>query len=248
MRQGLTFVLLLLDCATPAWAQQRDTSSVYSVPDAGAGSPVSGMLRMQRSFLFIDVAHNAWADRPEEIENYFFSGGFNFNLFYEVSLIGKVLKLAPGISFSNATVKHNSYIFTSRDTANNLITVFTPIPDSVDYCKSKISASYIDVPLEFRLAIRPDARGRNFWIAPGLRAGVRVSDFWKYKGEITHGTETKLKVYNLHGIEDFRYGISLRAGYYKFGLFAFYSLSDLFEEEAGPLLAPFSVGVCFTPL
>ncbi|MCY7408728.1 MAG: PorT family protein, partial [Chitinophagales bacterium] len=126
-------------------------------------------------------------------------------------------------------------------------TQLAPYSDTLDILKNKFSASYLDVPLEFRIRIKPDQKGKNFWIAPGFRAGILVSDFWKLKYTESNGDISKSKVYGIANIEKFHYGISLRAGYYKFGIYSFLALNNLFEKDKGPELTPFSLGITFTP-
>ena len=124
----------------------------------------------------------------------------------------------------------------------------TPLQEGLNYEVSKISTSFIDVPLEFHLRVKPKQRSKNLWIAPGFRAGLMVNNFWKYRGDDGTGYEVKFKSYKIENMNTFHYGISLRAGYYKFGVYAFYSLVDLFEDNKGTELRPFSLGLSFTPL
>jgi Outer membrane protein beta-barrel domain len=237
----------IIFCCSSALGQVNDTTDHFP-PPPGNISPVSGVLRSQRHLLFIDITQNTWLKLPEGITTKFISGGVNFGLYYDFFIAKKHFSIAPGISFSNSTVKNNGALNYYYD--NNLhvdSTSLIPYPDSVDV-KTKISSSFFDIPIEFRFRIKPDERGKNFWFAPGFRAGILLSDFWKYKGDDAFGNPRKYKMYDIYGIQNFHYGISLRAGYYKFGAYAFYSLSALFEKGKGPVMVPFSVGITVTPL
>jgi len=205
---------------------------------------VYGVLKAQRSFIFIDVTQNTWFDLPDDVKTKFIGGGFNFSLFYEIPLVKNVLGFAPGIGFSNATVKANVFVSYNQPPDSTLL---IPYRDTIENMKTKISTSYFDIPVEFRIRIKPDQRGKNFWFAPGFRAGFLLSDFWKFKGDDLLGNPLKLKEYEIANLQKFRYGVSFRAGYYKFGVYAFYSLSTLFEKDKGPGITPFSGGITFTP-
>ncbi|MEO5673126.1 MAG: outer membrane beta-barrel protein [Chitinophagales bacterium] len=227
-------------------AQVIDTSDYMPPPPTESG--VSSVLRSQRHLLFIDITHNSWFNLPEGIHTNFISGGINFSLYYDIFIAKKHFSIAPGIGYANSTVKNNAYSQVIDGGSTLSYTSLITYPDSVKFLKNKFSASYLDLPVEFRFRIKPDERGKNFWIAPGFRAGLLLSDFWKYKNEMVPGQVMKTKNYNLENIENFHYGISFRAGYYKFGVYAYYSLSTVFEKNHGPDLVPFSIGIAFTPL
>lgn len=219
--------------------------SVHVVSPVTAASPA--LLHLQRTFVFIDITQNFWLNKPDSIATQWISGGFNFNVSYEIHLVKNVFSIAPGIAFSNMTVKNNSQIWYDQTSSHpHDFTYLVPYDPSV-YRKSKISTDYLDVPVELRFRIKPDERGKNFWIDPGFRFGVLISDFWKtqfYNGS----SWQKGKIYNTLNMDPIHYGISLRAGYYKFGVYAFYSLSDVFKENKGTKLTPLSIGICLTPL
>ena len=230
-----------------SYGQVNDTSN-YFPPPPGSNPTVSSVLRSQKHLVFIDITQNMWLHLPNEITTKFISGGFNISIFYDFFITKKYFGIAPGISFSNATVKSNAIPVKNPAAFPGGFTDMIVVSDSpVHYLRNKISTSYLDLPVEFRFRIKPDERGKNFWFAPGVRAGVLLSDFWKKKID-SPGNWNKEKIYNIQFIEKFHYGVSLRAGYYKFGVYVFYSLTDLFERKQGTLLTPFSVGIALTPL
>jgi len=243
-----SFVTALLFFSAFSFAQVNDTAN-YFPPPPGNNPGVSSVLRSQKHLLFIDLTENSWLHLPEGITTKFISGGFNFSIFYDFFVAKKFFGIAPGISFSNATVKNNSYFMFSQNVNGNIdSTWLVPFDSTFNVLKNKLSISYLDFPIELRFRIKPDVRGKNFWIAPGFRVGFLLSDFWKYKQDDPLSPYNKYKIYGIPNIEKFHYGVSLRAGYYKFGVYAFYSLTRLFEKNRGPDLVPFSVGIALTPL
>lgn len=247
LMKRLSFVIALLFFSAFSFAQVNDTANYFPPPPPDNNSAVSNVLRSQKHLLFIDITQNTWLHLPDDITTKFISGGFNISIFYDFFIAKKFFGIAPGISFSNVTVKSNAIPVEDPSALPEGFTNMQVVSDTpLHYVKNKISTSYLDLPIEFRFRIKPDVRGKNFWIAPGFRAGFLLSDFWKKK--IDSPNSSKEKIYNIQFIEKFHYGVSLRAGYYKFGGYVFYSLTDLFEKNRGTYLTPFSVGITLTPL
>lgn len=238
-----SFLFLLLSLLSLQVAGQD------SLPKSNQGmATASAMLQARRTFIYLDFTENTWVSHPDYLMTKFISGGFNANLMYEIFIVKNVFTFAPGISYSNVTVKHNADLaYEPRDGDPEGYTVLLPIEDGREYRVSKISTSYFDIPLEFHLRIKPEPRGRNVWLAPGFRMGWMIGNFWKYDGNNGSGTNVKYKLYRIENLEKFHYGFSLRAGYYKFGLYMYYSMVDLFEPDQGTELRPFSVGLTLTP-
>lgn len=240
MRNNLIFLFLF--SSVIALAQEDNSSS-------GIPPQVAGVLNLPKQFFFFDITQNGWLNKPEEVKTKFISGGLNVNFLYQFNIIGSRLAIAPGLSYSVSSVKSNS-IFDyeySDDYSEVIYTDLKLFTDSAD-AKSKLSVSYMEVPVEIHIHLKPNERGRSFLIAPGFRAGVRVGDFWKVKHNQQYipGYD-KVKFYNIENISQFRYGLSLRLMYYKFGLFGYYQLNHLFEKDKGPAITPFSIGVTVSP-
>ena len=58
----------------------------------------------------------------------------------------------------------------------------------------------------------------------------------------------KVKIFDIYGVNPWRYGITLRMGWEQIHLTAFYSLTEFFEKGKGtPGIFPFSLGFAYTP-
>ena len=128
----------------------------------------------------------------------------------------------------------------------------TPISDSITYKRNKLSTAYIDVPLELRYRTKPNDKGNSFKVALGVKGGFLLSNYTKFIGQGNNfgvsSTSTKYKKYDIPNIAKFRYGATVRIGYGPFNINAFYSLSPLFDKNAGPQITPISVGISFNGL
>lgn len=228
--------------ATFANAQTEDSTSLMP-------PQMAGMLNFPKQFFFFDFTQNTWLNAPEGIETEFISGGLGISFLYEFNVISSHLGIAPGIGYSVAGVKSNAVIEYqyNNDFTEIVYTDLKLYDDSSEIIKSKLSVSYMEIPLEIHLHLKPNERGKSFLIAPGFRAGLNVGDFLKLKYHQTNPGYDKTKYYNIENIESFRYGISLRLMYYKFGLYTYYQLNDLFEKGKGPEITPFAIGITVSP-
>ncbi len=128
-----------------------------------------------------------------------------------------------------------------------IYTSMTAIPDSIDYKKNKLSLNYLEIPFELRFRSKPDKSFRRLSIAAGFKAGYLIQSHTKYKGDDANGNETKFKTFNIANLNKLRYGPTFRMGYGKVSLFGYLSISELFQEDKGPIAYPFSAGIMIIP-
>jgi hypothetical protein len=131
-------------------------------------------------------------------------------------------------------------LYYSEDT-----TYFQPIPDSIDYKKTKLVVSYLDIPLEIRYKSKSDFR-----LAVGFKFGFLLRAHTKFKGNDYINDNSGVVVYKLSKLsflEKNRYGFTARIGYKWLNLWGYYQLSTLFQKEYGPEMFPISVGLTIIP-
>ncbi|MGB3074772.1 MAG: outer membrane beta-barrel protein [Chitinophagales bacterium] len=235
-------IFLFLFCTATVSAQVDDSTASMMPPQ------MAGVLNFPKQFFFFDFTNSGWLNAPENIKSKLISGGLNINLFYEFNIVKAKVGIAPGISYSVSGVKSNSIYKYEYSTAGSemVYTDLEPYSDSL-FIKSKLSVSYVEIPVEVHIHLKPNSKKLGFLIAPGFRAGMLVGDFWKLNYHQSIVGADKLKVYGIENISPFRYGVSLRLMYYKFGLFGYYQLNHLFEENKGAAVTPYSVGISVSP-
>lgn len=234
-------VFFFLVCTVAASAQVNDTTASMMPPQ------VAGVLNFPKQFFFFDISNTTWLNAPDDVQTKLISGGLNINFLYEFNVISSKLGIAPGISYSVSGVKSNA-VYDYEFNSSGSEVLFTDLkPYDTLYTKSKLSVSYVEIPLEVHIHLKPNNRRLGLLIAPGFRAGVLAGDFWKLNYHASVAGAEKVKVYGIENISPFRYGVSLRLMYYKFGLFGYYQLNHLFEESKGPAITPFSIGVSVSP-
>jgi Outer membrane protein beta-barrel domain len=111
--------------------------------------------------------------------------------------------------------------------------------------KSMLVMNYLDIPLELRFNVNPDDLAHTFWVAVGARGGWLFNSHSKIKYE-NNGEKIVHKDRQRLGLNQFRYGATLRIGIGNFNFFGFYNLSPLFEKGKGPSqtqMTNFTIGI-----
>ncbi len=115
----------------------------------------------------------------------------------------------------------------------------------VNLNKSKLVTTYLVLPLliEFNFGKNSNPYDR-FYISGGVIGGVKLGSKTKvvYKED---GNKEKRKNKDDFNINPLKYGLTLRAGYKDFQVYTNYFLTPFFEDNKGPELYAFSIGVAF---
>jgi Outer membrane protein beta-barrel domain len=114
----------------------------------------------------------------------------------------------------------------------NLLSPTRIYPETAD--KSMFITNYFEMPLEFRFDTSPEDINRSFNVAIGGRIGYLFDAFTKVKYD-DRGEVVKVKNKLNNGVNQLRYGVYTRIGLGAVSVFCFYNLSDMFEENKGPM-------------
>lgn len=140
----------------------------------------------------------------------------------------------------------NNYYFDGdnniqKDVDGNIESLALPYPN---VHKNKLQTTYLRAPLLLEFQI-PTGHKR-IYISGGVVAGVKLGCNTKivYK---ENGDKQKVKDTDDFNISALRYGFTAKAGYKWLGFYANYYMTPLFEENKGPELYPFSVGLTIIP-
>ena len=208
----------------------------------------------------IDLGVNQGIDAPSTFKQGFW-GSRTVNIYYhhQFQIAKSKFSFNPGIGLSLErwkfkdgatlidTVELDSYP-NGPESADqieqyNLLSPTRIYPDFAN--KSMLVANYIEMPIEFRFDTKPEDLGRSFNVAIGGRIGYLFDAFTKVKFD-DRGEEVKVKYKLNHGLNALRYGVYSRIGLGNISLFGFLNLSDMFEENKGPLgttMNSYTVGI-----
>ena len=188
--------------------------------------------------LLIDFGFSLLSEAPAEVDLGFL-GSRAINIYYLYHIpFGESsnFSINPGIGLGM-----ENYNFNNGNTLNytpeggvELIDVETLI-NSTDFSelrKSKLSANYLDIPVEFRFHANEDDHSRGLNFAVGGRVGMLIDSHTKIK-YVEGGDTKKLKQKEQFGLSRFRFGVHGRLGLGSLSLFYYHNLSNLFDDN-GP--------------
>jgi hypothetical protein len=181
---------------------------------------------MPEDYSFLDLKHN----KSLTVQLNFFEKNF--------SLVSNKFGMVTGLGYwvNNYRLKNN--IILSGDSAH----IFGFADTSKDYVKSKLTSSYLVLPLMFEYQTRNKKGKQQFHIALGGYGGVLLHS--KSKSVYEDGNaKVKVKNKDQFHINPFKYGVTARVGWSNFGLFANYNLSTFFKDNKQPQVYPFEVGI-----
>ncbi|MCL1973355.1 MAG: PorT family protein [Bacteroidetes bacterium] len=111
----------------------------------------------------------------------------------------------------------------------------------LSYKKNKLTITYLDVPLVLHYR---SPKGLNYSV--GAKIDFLVNSYTKYKGaDGVFGSEkeVKFKKYHIADLAPVTFGPLLRIGWKKLSMYATYSITPVYNSNAGSKLNPICVGL-----
>ncbi|MFI5171141.1 MAG: porin family protein [Chitinophagales bacterium] len=199
-----------------------------------------------RDRIIMNVHWDGWLGAEDPLKVKGLSSGLGIHVFYDIPLGTEYVSFAIGAGLSWSNYYNNSYF--TYDTAQNTIPV--AFDDSVAYKKNKLVINYIEVPLEFRFRTKENGSGNRFKAAIGFKGGYVLTNHTKFVGDdwlSGSDDEIKYKQYRVKNMTTLQYGPTIRLGYSKINLEAYYGLAPLFVDGKGPAGNPITVSLSFNP-
>lgn len=190
--------------------------------------------------LLIDFGFNFLNNAPTSMDTKFFgSKTFNFYYQYDIPFGESKFSFHPGIGigvdkyhFDNpVAIRHGQNA--NGDYVTSIDSLQVIFPNSTEYDKSKLVASYLDIPVEFRFHTNPSDKSRSFKINLGGRIGLRLNSHSKIK-YTENGNTIKIKDHQSFDMSNVRFGTMARVGIGWFNLFYYHNFSKLFKSGKGP--------------
>ena len=170
------------------------------------------------------------------------TGSRTFNAYYlwDKNIGESAFSLHPGFGIGTEKYKFqdNLTIGYGRDGEGNQEMQFIRL-DSIygirtEYKKSQINPNYFDIPIEIRWRSRIYDPKRSFKVALGGKVGFLFDSKTKVKYSSDGETKTTKQKENFE-LNQIRYGTYLRLGFGGFSAYGYYSWSDLFKKDKGPM-------------
>ena len=174
--------------------------------------------------------------------NYSKSLNFNYNFFQQsLPIIGKRFGMVTGLGFHWNNYKFDNLTTTLKEGPNG-ITGYYDMDSTKNYQKSKLTVTYLVVPLLFEFQTNRFHDLNSFHISAGVIGGVRIGTHTKQEYTTDNGT-SKPKVYDDFYLNPYKLDATVRLGWGSLNLYSTYSLVPMFRNNKGPELYPFTVGI-----
>jgi len=112
-----------------------------------------------------------------------------------------------------------------------------------NYTKSKLVVTYLNLPLLFEYQTNRFSKKNSFHIGAGLLTGLRIGAHTKMNYVDGKKQKEKYKDDDGFDINPFKFALMTRIGWGIVNLYGNYNLNTLFEDNRGPELYPFAVGI-----
>lgn len=164
---------------------------------------------------------------------------------HSFGIIGNQLGFVTGLGleFYNYFFEKNLTIV--EDAYGIIVPEYAPV--GIDYDKTKLSMSYLTVPLLFEFQFPGHLKNsKRLRVAAGVMGGLKLRSHTKV---VYHDNgKQKIKNWEDFNINPFRYGFTGRVGYKHVNLYVNYYPVALFQNGKGPELYPISIGISFVSL
>ena len=186
--------------------------------------------------LYISITNNTWINGPKGTKVRLYSPGFDISLTTDFWIKKGLFSIGTGIALSSYNIHSNATFGNCGGSVGKSGACLTPLPANYAYKKNKISANYVDIPLEIRFK-------RTFKKPLRVYAGFKFGYLFNAHDKLIDNTG-KYKNLNLKGFNQWRYGGYMIVGYHQFNLFWYCSFSPLLKNNENKLI-PMSAGITF---
>jgi len=249
MKKLLT-VITALTLFTTVFAQKKDTAIVNTPPVAQPKkkdwSKIDLSHRANDHFM-VQIGYDNWAGTPDTLSISGFCRSFNFYFMLDFPF-----KTDPRFSVGAGIGIGNSNVFFKNQPAPISVLPQQDGSGGNHFKKYKLVTTYLEVPLELRYAIDPENTNKSWKFALGVKVGVLLSAYAKGKNvENGAGQIQDASVYKVRNNSDFnsiKLAGTARISKGPFGIFGQYDATSLIKGTDGPIVYPFSFGICFSGL
>lgn len=172
-----------------------------------------------------------------------YSWNINLNfLQFSQNIAGNRFGIVTGMGFEWNIYRFDNNVTITKGAGGEIIPDSTFINNGINLDKSKLTTTYLTVPLLFELQL---LKNNQFFINAGVIGGMKIGSNTKVKYQ-NNGNEEKEKTKDDFNLNSFRYGVTARMGIRGIYLYASYYFTPLFEANKGPELYPLSAGISWS--
>ena len=180
-----------------------------------------------------------------------FNQGVGLGLTYNFPL-GESSKHTVAVGLGMSSHNYFSYNRILNPYTNDSLMISESYRDTDGFKRSKLNATYIEVPMELRFRIKDQVK-----IGVGFKFGYMLAAKTKFVGPdystdniLTDGNGTTIREEHtgVNNLERYAYSATLRIGWKWVSAYAAYQFSPVFAVgHFAPVIHPLSVGITFAP-
>ncbi|WP_072994594.1 porin family protein [Pseudozobellia thermophila] len=205
------------------------------------GDTVALDTRYLEDQFYIGLTYNFLLEKPDVVNQSNLSYGLQMGFIKDMPInAGRTVALGLGLGYGLYSYYSNLQAVELEEDFGYLI-----IDDEADFKRNKIESHMIEVPFEFRWRSSNEVSYKFWRVYTGFKVGYALGS--RSKLVPTEGAKTSF--YNTD-IRKFQYGLTFNFGYNTFNLHAYYSLSNLFDDnvylDGDPIdIKPLRLGIVF---
>lgn len=189
----------------------------------GCASTSAQYLPERGEWLHFSYSHLTLLNQPEQLKESWKSNGWQLMIMRE-TLFGRRSHwgIGYGLGFSSNYWHTNLNISSASNSSNR---VYTYLAEDSTYKSNRFSASYIDIPFEFRYRTKSNSYGQYFRFYFGGLVGYRINSFSAFQVN-----DYSVKYYKQDDLARWHYGVFARTGWWLFNLYAYYGINTVFDK------------------
>lgn len=227
----------LMICSVLSGFAQKSNSSNNTVDKR------STVEKPSRDFVMIKLTNSAWTNTPDSIHTKGIGKGFAFDIMYDFPVKkSKHFSVGVGLGINAQNVYFDKQSINFKDTGSQVV-----FKTNADYKRYKFTTTRLEMPIEIRFFGNNQNRNRGFKAAIGANIGLILNAHTKGTSG-SGGSKINDKVVSKRFMQQWNFAPTFRIGYGNITLYASYSLTPVFKDGAGPLVTPYSFGLCISGL
>jgi hypothetical protein len=152
------------------------------------------------------------------------------------NLIGEKFGLVTGLGLTWNNYRFDNDVLLDAEADEVAIRI---TDTSRNYKKSKLTTTYLQIPLLFEFQTNDESHINSFHLTAGITGGWRIGSHTK----VVYNKDNKNKERDDFHLNPFQADAMVRIGWGKLNLYGSYSLIELFRDQKGPELYPFNMGI-----
>ncbi len=226
----LSVVVLMLFVSFSTLAQQGDRPSQPDLPGD----------------IMLDFGLNMWSEDTEQLRLDLWRSN-SFSIYYNrMFKITNKFTFHPAVGLGIEKYAFNDDFAWLMDSQGTIS--LDTLSGGVSLTKNKLNITYFEIPFELRFYPKGTVSGEGMFVSVGAIGGLRINTNSKIKFANGEG-QTKRKLNQRLGVNDFKYGVQARIGFRTFHVFYKHYFSDVFDgspDDSGLNPTAATLGINFS--